>query len=338
LARRLRVANSHYHVAHLLAPWIGNEWGYFEEEGVGEVDIISGGLVPASVERLGLAIACHEKGIDIVVDAKPPAIYYANNQKKDWYIVGCWRSQMPFKFFAVPEITSLEGLVGRKIARRDVGCISSSALSVQLIAAGIDPAKDVQWVSGYPTVPHQAADALLEGKVECAPVPANYAPRIKERGYVELLDMMKIYSQGRPDRIIAASRAIIEEDPDRVRGFLRGMIRGFWMIRNSKYLTYVAALDQRLRKDSYASQEHYEWAEPEVLESLPFPMDGKPSIAGLERLADEAKMLGDLTESYDFHESLRLDFVEGAFDDLRSRPALQAQLRETEAVVAKWGY
>lgn len=338
MSRKLRVANSHYHVAHLLAPTIAYEWGFFEQEGVGEVEIVGGGLVPAFVERVALATAAHEKGIDIIVDARPPAIFWANSQGKGWYIVGCWRSQMPFKFFAIPEITSLQQLAGRKVARRDQGCISSTALSFQLETVGMDPATDVEWVSGYPTVPHHAADALLAGKVDCAPVPANYAPRVKERGFVEIIDMQSVYAEGRPDRIIAATEACINEQGQRLQGFLRAMVRAYWMLRNTKYLPYVTALDQRLRKDSYAAQEQYEWTAPDVLESLPFPIDGKPPVRGLERLAVESQRLSELPAEYDFRSSLRLELIDSAFAELSARPELAGELREMEAIVSRWGY
>ena len=67
-------------------------------------------------------------------------------------------------------------------------------------------------------------------------------------------------------------------------------------------------------------------------------MDGKPPIAGLERLAVESKRLGELREDYEFRDSLELGMVDAAYEDLRARPELQTDIREMEAIVQKWGY
>ena len=54
-----------------------------------------------------------------------------------------------------------------------------------------------------------------------------------------------------PERIIAATGRILEERPDLVKSFLRGMIRSYWFIRDMpKNFEYVNNLEKRLRLKS----------------------------------------------------------------------------------------
>lgn len=48
--KKLRIANSHYHAAHLVPAAVAQEKGFFKEDGV-EVEIIGGGLLPAKDEE-----------------------------------------------------------------------------------------------------------------------------------------------------------------------------------------------------------------------------------------------------------------------------------------------
>ena len=81
--RPLRIAPSHYHVGHIVPATVAQEMTFFEEEGLEDYELVSGGLVPALAEKIGLRRAMKEKSIDIVPDAKPLSRFLLRDKGED---------------------------------------------------------------------------------------------------------------------------------------------------------------------------------------------------------------------------------------------------------------
>ena len=77
--------------------------------------------------------------------------------------------------------------------------------------------------------------------MECAPLSSADAEDLKQRGFNILATPKDQYPDGRPERIIAATGRILEERPDLVKSFLKGLIRAYWFCRdmpkNFEYLS-----------------------------------------------------------------------------------------------------
>lgn len=339
MRNNLRIKASHYHAFHIMPALVAKEMMFFEQEGLEKYEVLTGGLIPAVAEKIALPRAMKEEGIDVLVDAKPIPVFLGNERGEDICIIACWRNQAPYQVFAKKGITSVAQLKGKRIAIRDYDDIFHTFFRVYLKRFGIDPIKDVTWVRGVHNV--QAYRALVDDLADSAHCNFNDNKPLLADGYPMLLDMRSEFPQGRPDRIIAATKSVVEEHPAVVKSFLKGMIRAFWFMRNVKNYEYGCALERRLRWYSWDEEERVlppTFTSPQKMESYVFPIDGIPSVKGLEAMVVEAQEMGELDDSFDLQKALKLDLVRDAFKELAERPELQGELERMRQLVTKYSY
>ena len=323
----VRIGTSHYHVGHIVPAMVAKELTYFEEEGLTHYALYHGGLIPAVAEDIALRRAMKEKGVDIVTDVKPNSVFQLAKRGEDVFIVGCWRNRQDWQFYGAKGIKDLSDLKGKKIGTRDFGGISHRVLSFHLKRAGLDPEKDVVFVRGARFHPHERPEeALRSGEVDCINVLAIDNRGLDQEGYPLLLESRKVYGGGRPDRVIVATKRMIEDDTDLLVAYLRATIRAYWfMMDYGRSRPYLEALVRRLRMACLDEEE----ANRSGLEGgarLSLPFDGAPSGPGLEQMLAECQEMGELERSFDLKPILRLDFVRSAFKDLQAREGLREQM------------
>ena len=323
----LRIGTSHYHVGHIVPAMVAKEMTYFEQEGLTNYDLYHGGLIPAVVEDIGLRKAMKEKGVDIVTDVKPNSVFQLARCGEDVFIVGCWRNRQDWQFFGAKGMKDLADLKGKKIGTRDFGGISHRVLSFHLKRAGLDPEKDVVFVRGARFHPHERPEeALRKGEVDCINLLAIDNRGLDREGYPVLLESRKVYAGGRPDRVIVATRRMVEEDADLLTAYLRATIRAYWfMMDYGRSRSYLEALVRRLRMSCLDEEE----ANRSGLEGgarLSLPFDGAPSVPGLEQMLAECQEMGELEASFSLKPILRLEFARHAFRDLEAREELRNQM------------
>jgi hypothetical protein len=206
--------------------------------------------------------------------------------------------------------------------------------------AGLDIEKDVEWVRcGVGT--HLIVDALKTGKVECAPITSVLVDSLKKEGCNVLVVPKDSYPNGRPERIIAATGKILEERPDLVKSFLKGLIRSYWFVRDMpKNFEYLYNLDKRLRLTTPDPEERLHHASrytPLGLERMPFPIDGLAT--GFEDMLREEALIDGLNfEVPAIEEVCAQDLVTEAYKELRGRKELDAEYQRVRAVADRCGY
>lgn len=334
--RPLRIAPSHYHVGHIVPATVAKEMFFFEEEGLEEYEIVGGGLIPAVAEGVGLRRAMKEKSIDIVPDPKPLSVFSLCDKGEDVYIIGCWRNRQPTSFVGARGIKTLADLKGRRIGTRDLGGIGYTLLATQLRKAGLDPEKDVTWVTGSRFhAQDNPMETLRKGEVECVHLGSDDDPRDVEReGFTILFDSRVYGSLSRPSRITVGTRGVIEERREELEAYFRAIIRAYWFIvdheRNGRYLD---ALVRRLRRICLDVEE----SQRPSLESgggSVLPFNGAPSVEGLGHILKEAKETGQISASLDLKDILALDAVERAFQQLQQREDLTEEISRAKEVFA----
>jgi ABC-type nitrate/sulfonate/bicarbonate transport system substrate-binding protein len=203
----------------------------------------------------------------------------------------------------------------------------------------LDLERDIEWVRiGVNARLH--LEAIRSGRVECAPVPPWYAQDLIKEGCNALVFPADQYPDGRPERVIAATGRILEERPELVRSFLKGMIRSYWYVRDMpKNYEYISNLEKRLRLRSPDPEErgvtHLRSARD--LEAMPFPLNGKAT--GFEDMLKEEERLGELKYEVPSIENVcAQDLVEEAFAELRARPELDQEFQRLKVIEARWGY
>jgi ABC-type nitrate/sulfonate/bicarbonate transport system substrate-binding protein len=342
---KLRIAPTCYHVLHLIPVMAAHEMNFFYDEGLKDADgspayeILRDSMAPFGLEKLGISQAMKEKSIDIALDVQPRTVFFQRARGADLYIVSGWRNQHTNVWVGAPHIKSLKDLKGKRVGISDFNSIRHWAIQIQLKKAGLDLEKDIEWVRGMFHPVH--VPALKSGKVECIPCKPWVAEKLVKEGFNALVTPADQYPDGRPERIIAATGRILEERPDLVKKFLKGMIRSYWFVRDMpKNFEYICQLEKRLRYGSPDPEEReikISSAAPVDLEAMPFPIDGRAT--GFEDMLAEEERLGDL--NYDvpaIKDVCAQDLVDEAFQELRQRKELKPEYERASAVAEKWGY
>lgn len=341
---KVRMGPACYHVLHVLPPMVAHEMNFFVDEGLVDdsgrpaYEIVPGGLTPLGSEKQWLAAAMREKGISIAMDLKPSTIVYLNRRGAKLSIIAGWRNHQTNWVMGVPGVQSLADLRGRLVGLKDIGSIRHQALAYWLKEAGLDPQRDVRYVRGF----SDGQSALRAGQVDAAFVPSNEGETMQGEGFTKLIDLSEQSPGGRPDRIIVATNEVIEQRPDWVKAFVKGMIRSYWFVRTvPENLRYLSNLERRMRHCSPSEEERVcplSWASPADCEHMPFPLDGVAT--GFEAYMQECIDLGevDREDAEWLERSLRLDIARGAFEELAGREQLQPELERAREVARRLGY
>jgi len=341
---QVRMGPACYHVLHILPPMVAHEMNYFVDEGLVDehgrpaYELLSGGLAPFNAEKIALAQAMKEKGVTIAMDVKPSSVVYLNRRGATLRIIAGWRNQQSQWVMGKPEIKGLADLRGRLVGLKDFGSIRYYALAYWLKEHGLDPQRDVRFIRGV----SDGTAALRSGQVDAAFISISETPELLAEGYKTLIDLAARYPRGRPDRIIVATAQLIEERPDWIKAFVKGMIRAYWFMRlMPENHHYLVNLERRRRLLSYDPEEQkilLSCRTPENCEEMPFPIDGMPS--GFAGYLQEWVDLGELDQEdvRCLDQSLRLEHAEEAFAELSARPELQADLARVRGVVQRIGF
>lgn len=342
---KLRIAPTCYHVLHQVPVRTAHEMNFLYDEGLRSGDgspayeLLTDSMVPFGLEKLGISQAMKEKSVDIALDVQSRTVFYQRARGADLYIIAGWRNQHTNVWVAPPHIKSLADLKGKRVGISDFNSIRHWAIQIQLKKAGLDLDRDIEWVRiGVNSRLHR--DAIRNGRVECAPVPPWYAEELKKEGCNALVSPADQYPDGRPERIIAATGRILEEQPGMVKSFLKGMIRSYWFVRDMpKNYEYISNLEKRLRLLSPDPEERVvtHLRTEQDLEAMPFPLDGKAT--GFEDMLKEEERLGELNyEVPAIQEVCAQDLVDEAFKELRQRRDLDSEFRRVSKIAERWGY
>jgi NitT/TauT family transport system substrate-binding protein len=322
-----------------------HEMNFFHEEGLRETDgfpnyeIITGGLVPFGLEKLGLTQAMKEKSIDIALDIMPRTVFFQRARGADIYIIAGWRNQRGSMVVSAPYIKSLQELKGKRIGVIEIDGGTHLTMKALLRRAGLNPDRDVEWV-GRIFSPGNI-DALKNGKVDCITLQMVKAEKLKKEGFNILADPKRLYPEGFPFRVIAATGKILETKPELVKAFIKGMLRVYWFIRTQpENFAYLVSLEKRLRFQSADPEEsttRFVMNSPDSAEVQPFPIDGVPT--GFNAMLEEEKEAGELDFDVPPVEQVcALDLVREAFQELMQREELKPSYGRASAVVKRLGY
>jgi hypothetical protein len=323
-----------------------HEMNFFYDAGLKTSDgslgyeILRDAMVPFGLEKLGISQAMKEKSIDIALDVQSRTVFYQRARGADIYIIAGWRNQHTNAWVGPPHIKSLKDLKGKRVSISDFNSLRHWGIQIQLTKAGLNIERDVEWVRNGVSE-HLHVDALKGGKVECAPVSTRTAEALKKEGCNILVVPKDQYPNGFPQRIIAATGRILEERPDLVKNFLKGLIHSYWFVRDMpKNFEFLYNLDKRLRLTTADPEERIHnpkrYSVP-FLESQPFPLDGLAS--GFEDMLKEEKNIGGL--EYDvppISSVCAQDLVVEAYKELRADAALQPEYERVQAIATRYGY
>src|SRR5205807_1705063 len=146
----------------------------------------------------------------------------------------------------------VEDLRGKRIGLRELGTLTDRLISVNLLKAGIDPRKEIEWVMdpafAYSST-SEHADMLRSGKVDAITTSGKWLEELLHEGYPLLIDGDAPERRRRPGRVIVATRQTVEQRADDLSAFLKANVRANWVWSDGANFDYLYDCETRMRRD-----------------------------------------------------------------------------------------
>jgi ABC-type nitrate/sulfonate/bicarbonate transport system substrate-binding protein len=302
----------HHHLFHIVSPIVARARGYFGEEGVGECDFFCSGSDAETLKGM------REGRYHIGLDPKPFLVCGAKARGADVFIVGGWLNSPAYAFIAAKGrgIRSLQDLRGKKVSVREPDGIDTRFARALFRHEGLDADELVQWVTAGARSRRVQQPLFDSGQVDAAMIILQDVPGMVSDEYPLLGDLSKLYPNGYAVRITAASGDVVRNEPERLTGLLRALIRGYRFM-NQRYPETKEILTKagyQLDKDMDAALWEGKY---HMFERI--PRDGSVNEAGLKLVIDEEKAAGKLPSSFQAEEILITRFVKEAAESVNHR-------------------
>jgi ABC-type nitrate/sulfonate/bicarbonate transport system substrate-binding protein len=310
--RKWLLSAGHHHLFHIVAPIVARARGYFDEEGAGECDFFCSGSDAETIKGM------REGRYHIGLDPKPFLLCGVRAQGTDLSIVAGWLNSPAYGFVAAKGrgIKNLKDLAGKKVSAREPDGIDVRFARQVFRRAGLDADRMVTWVVNGARSRRIQQPALDSGEIDAAMIILKDVPGMIADGYPLLADLSKVYPQGYAVRVTAARGDIVREEPKRLTGLLRALIRAYRFM-NQRY----ADTKEILTRAGYALDKDMDAALWEgkyhMFERV--PQDGNVNQAGLQLVIDEEKATGKLPAEFTMQEILVDGFVKEAAQSVNRR-------------------
>ncbi len=315
----LIVAAGHFHVFHRVAPVAALQKGFFQQEGLEEIAIIATGDDESTMVGL-------KKGsINIQLDVKPSLVFNECNKGEKIYIVGAMLSQHPVSFIAAPGIKSIADLKGKKIGLYEAGGgASRHMISALLRKHGLDPEKDVSYVlrAGSPSLKDQAP-RIARGDFQANTVFTMYASEAREQGFTVLAHSQDVYPEGYPTRIMATNEVMVNQYPEALTAFFRGLVRGYRFVRDKENVAEVWEIINGWRWEKSQGLGWDEGFEADWLSKgalyTNLAVDARVPVQGLANMLEDLKSAGTLPADFSLDKVIALNFLEEAIKEVDAK-------------------
>lgn len=302
----------HHHLFHIVSPIVARARGYFDQEGAGECDFFCSGSDAETINGM------REGRYHIGLDPKPFLLCGAKAQGADLFIVGGWLNSAAYAFIAAKGrgIRALADLKGKKVSVREPDGIDTRFARALFRREGLDGDQLVEWVAAGARSRRIQQPLFDSGKIDAAMIILQDAPGMVADGYPLLGDLSKLYPNGYAVRVTAARGDIVQNEPGRLTGLLRALIRGYRFM-NQRYEETKAILKSagyELDKDMDAALWEGKY---HMFERI--PQNGMVGAQGLEQVIAEEKADGKLPADFQAKDILSDRFVRAAADSVDQR-------------------
>jgi ABC-type nitrate/sulfonate/bicarbonate transport system substrate-binding protein len=316
--RRVRLSAAHNEWNHLAVALIAMEKGFFAEEGLTDVELISfDEETDELIDREALQVDLVAQGIvDVAIDPRATFVLEAKEQKRPVCVVAARRLTHAFILIGQKGLKDIQELRGSTLDMGQRGGATDVMMRQVLKDHGLEPERDVHFAySGGPMhdLAHHAR-AFRDGQRGPACLAtAREMEKLLAEGYPVLADLRKLYPP-RHDRVTAANEDFCRDHPELLKACLKGLIRGCrlvlkmdkeWFTQFMKDCGFLAA---EREVDSYEGL-FAAW-ESRISPDLALPLEG------IELIMNEQKRAGRLSPSFKAGDVLRLGELQKAQAEL----------------------
>jgi NitT/TauT family transport system substrate-binding protein len=269
-------------VLAFLPAYVARAQGFWEEEGLdvnilefrGDADSVqalAGGAVDINVAALQGCLNMIEGGQDV------RAIWAGMNVAD-------------FSWYMQPQYNGWQDLKGKTFAVTSPGSLTELLLRAIAKKNGLDPDTDLEIVR-VGTTPNAFA-ALRAGNIDVAFLTPPTKYQAEEEGFKLLATQGEEIANDWPKEVVYTTTDLIEEAPNTIRAFLRGMSEAITFAAENREETIQIIVDEFKIERRYAERSYDELISGFV------PTGELPSEAAMQAFWETAILAGDVTEEW----------------------------------------
>jgi NitT/TauT family transport system substrate-binding protein len=259
-AQLIRVKTSYSALtANMAAYWLAKEAKIFEKHGL-NVDVV---LIESGVTTVQALTAGETQ---IAMGGGTVAVS-SNLAGSDIVSIASIESRMPYALLAQKETRTIDQLKGKRLAVSRFGSASDLAARLILQRYGLVPDKDVTILQTGGT--STRLSALSKRSVDSTVLTPEFFQVAKKSGFTILVDPTQ-YDIPFPQLEVLTPRAFLKSQPDIVTRYLRAIIEGIHMVKQTPEPT-IRALSKYLKIDDRDALEEVYRLYKELYQPVPHP-------------------------------------------------------------------
>jgi NitT/TauT family transport system substrate-binding protein len=245
---KVRVALGSISVSSSLFP-IAQEVGIFPKYGIDMEPIYFGGGMNSIAAVTSNSVQFLAAGATATVGARLGGI--------DIMILSVQSNKLEYSVFVTPEIKTVQDLKGKVVTGTRPGASADSALRLYLKRNGLEPGKDVVFISVAESQQGRM-NALMRGAVSGTVLAPPFSNIAKQAGYRELADLRKTDIEYAANSI-AANVPYIKTHSQLVENFLKGYVESLYFFRSQKERTIAGIMKFLKLNDRSRAEEGYDY-------------------------------------------------------------------------------
>jgi ABC-type nitrate/sulfonate/bicarbonate transport system substrate-binding protein len=245
---KIRVALGSISVNSSVIP-IGHDAGLFAKYGVDVEPIYFGGGMNSLAAVTSDSVQFLAAGSTATISARLGGV--------DIVMLSVQSNKLDYTVFAVPEIKTPQDLKGKVVTGTRPGASADSALRLYLRKMGIEPDKDVIFISVAESQQGRL-NALMRGSVAATVLAPPFSGMAKQSGYRELADLRRsdIEYAGTS---IAGMSVYVRSHPQLIENFMKGYIESLHFFRTQKEKSIAGIMKFLKMNDRARAEEGYEY-------------------------------------------------------------------------------
>ena len=245
---KVRVALGSISVNTSVIP-VGAQYGLFAKYGVDLEPIYMGGGMNSLAAVTSNSVQFLSAGSTATISARLGGV--------DITMLTVQSSKLEYSIFAAPEIKSPQELKGKIVTGTRPGASADSALRLMLRKWGLEPGKDVIFISVGESQQGRM-NALQRGSVVATALTPPFSGIARQLGFRELIDMRKTDIEY-AGSAIAGMIGYIKGHSQLVENFLKGYVESLHFFRTQKEKTVAGIMKFMKMSDRSRAEEGYEY-------------------------------------------------------------------------------
>jgi NitT/TauT family transport system substrate-binding protein len=245
---KVRVALGSISVNTSVIP-VGQQAGLFAKHGIDLEPIYMGGGMNSLAAVTSNSVQFLAAGSTATISARLGGM--------DIIMLSVQSNQLEYGIYSAPDIKTVQDLKGKIVTGTRPGASADSALRLFLRKAGLEPGKDVVFISVGESQQGRL-NALHRGSVSATALLPPFTSMAKQLGFHELADMRKMDIQY-AGTAIAGMTSYIKSHPLVVENFLKGYVESLHYFRTQREKTIDGIMKFLKMSDRARAEEGYDF-------------------------------------------------------------------------------